>query len=158
MVFRTLAIFILLTAACGQPGNNNGTDETVVRNEINQVREQFWAAARSGNADSMLAYHLDSTEVYRLYENGESFDYNAQIQGHKTIKDAGVTRIDFNVQVKDPLVFSRDYAMETWDGTTVTWNKSGSKDTFGRFVATILYQHTPEGWKFRYIHSSNKPK
>jgi hypothetical protein len=69
-----------------------------------------------------------------------------------------ITRMDFNVQVKDTMVFSRDYAMETWDGTTVTWGKSGVKDTSGRFVVSLLYQRTPAGWKFRYIHSSNKPK
>ena len=158
MIYKAVVGLFLLTVACGQPNDHANTTESVVRSEISQTREQFWAAARSGNADSMLAFHLDSSEVYRLYENGESFDYNSQVQGHKNIKDAGVTRIDFNVQVKDPMVFSRDYAMETWDGNTVTWSKSGNKDTFGRFIVTILYQHTPEGWKFRYLHSSNKPK
>ena len=157
MASKLTFAFILLTIACNAPQSDSHAFEPVVREEINQVREQFWAAARAGNADSMLSFHLDSSQVYRLYENAEAYDYKAQADGHKAMKD-GITRMDFNVQVKDTMVFSREYAMETWDGTTVTWSKSGTKDTSGRFIVSLLYQHTPRGWKFRYIHSSSKPK
>ncbi len=157
MGLKLAVAFILLIVACGPRQGSSDAFERVVRDEINKMREQFWAAARSGNADSMLAFHLDSAQVYRLYENGAAYDYAAQSEGHKTMKES-ITKIDFNVQVKDTMVFSREYAMETWDGTTVTSTKFGTKDTSTRFFVTLLYQHTPEGWKFRYIHSSSKPK
>ena len=106
MTPRLTLAFILLTIACNAPQTDPGAFEPVVREEINQMREQFWAAARTGNADSMLSFHLDSSQVYRLYENAEAYDYKAQADGHKAMKE-GITRMDFNVQVKDTMVFSQ---------------------------------------------------
>ncbi|HYF30256.1 MAG TPA: nuclear transport factor 2 family protein [Chitinophagaceae bacterium] len=147
---------LMVMASCDITVEHSDAPASGAAAEISMTREQFWAAARAGNVDSMLAFHLD-TATYKLYENGGMYDYAAQADGHKAMKDLGVNRIEFNVRVMDTVVFNRSHAMETWDGTTVTWLNSGQKDTSGRFFVTILYTRTPEGWKFSYLHSSSKP-
>jgi hypothetical protein len=148
-------IFVLMISCNVDSNENEELPVTELSEEIKSIRTKFWSLAMIGKLDSMLSYHFSGPE-YRLYENGKFYDYNAQADGHKNMNTEGISSIKFDVQVKDPVILNREYAFETWDGTTVTTYNSGKIDTSDRFFVTILYQKIKDQWKFRYLHSSSQ--
>lgn len=148
-----LPLFLIIVYSC-KITLNEVSDDKNVYSEVKSARNNFWKYAREGKIDSMLSFHLDTTS-YRLYENGKPWDYQFQKEGHYEMKQQGITGIDFNVVVRDSIIFNDESVLETWDGVTITRKNVEIADTSPRFVVTILYQKTNEGWKFRYIHSSS---
>jgi hypothetical protein len=151
-----IIIFFQVAASCTSPKNKDSNTPATWK-EINETREQFWFAARSGQIDRMLSFHLDSPE-YSAYDADNSLDRKTQVKLHDYMKAQGTSSINFNVEVIDSILFSSESAMETWEGTADISYHSGKKDTFEKFIVTVLYQKTDDGWKFRNLHSSSQLK